>query len=88
MKEMMVRINFTYDDEDNISEFKLTVPQNMTIEMVVKKIIKEHNYLCDKDATDIYGNEGRNPIILIDYICKKYHWGYSELTFDVDIKLD
>ena len=88
MKEIIIRINFLWDDEDDIWKFKLSVPESATIEEVTETIIREHNFLSGDDDTDVYGNLGRNPTTLLDYVCRKYNWEWFDMVYDIDIKLD
>lgn len=88
MKTLTIRINFTWDDEDDLWQFKLIVPNNVTTECVEEILIKEHNYLCDEDDTDLYGNVGRCSVTLLDYICEKYGWKLVDNDFDIDLNLN
>ena len=118
-----MRINFFWDDGDDIWNFKIIVPENVTINMVEEVLIKSHEILdndgideedenygkcqsckhygngnycsnCvegseyETDAEDLYGTSGRNPVTLIDYVCKKYGWKWEDLVFDFDIDLN
>lgn len=84
MKSLNIRINSTWDDEEDLWECKLTVPENVTTD-IEETIIKEHNFLCDEE--NIYGNNGRNPVTLMDYICNKYGWDWNYLEYDIDLNL-
>ena len=53
-----IRLNFLNDDEDDIVEFKIVTPQNVTRDDVCKALIKSHEILCNEgvDENDVlYG---------------------------------
>ena len=87
MKTINLRINFFWDDGDDMQEFALTIPSNVCEIEVVDILEKEHDYLCTEDEEDIYGVQGRNPETLLDYVCEKYGWSYKTFEFDIDINL-
>lgn len=88
MKKLNLRINFFWDDCDDIWEFVLTVPENVTELEVSEILIKEHNYLNMEDDEDLYGIQGRNPVTLLDYICEKYGWNWADFEFDIDLNFN
>ena len=49
MKTLNLRINFFWDDGDDIWEFKLTVPSNVSEIKVADILKKEHEYLDMED---------------------------------------
>lgn len=85
MRTLNIRINFFWDDEDDICNFKLTVPNNVNEIEIVDLIEREHEYLCREDTEDIYGIQGRNPETLINYVCEKYNWEWNKFDFDIDL---
>lgn len=88
MKKLNLRINFFWDDGDDICEFVLTVPDNVT-ELEVSEILsKEHHHLCFEDDEDLYGIQGREPETLLDYTCEKYGWSWTDFKFDIDVGFD
>lgn len=87
MKTLNIRITFFWDDDD-IRKFKLTVPSNVSEIEVADTLKKEHEYLDMEDKEDIYGLNGRNPVTLLDYICEKYGWSWSDFEFDIDLTFD
>ena len=88
MKKINLRINFFWDDGDDIWEFILTVPNNVT-ELEVSEILsKEHDYLDTEDDEDFYGIHGRNPVTLLDYICEKYGWSWEDFYFNIDLNFN
>lgn len=88
MKTFNLRINFPWHDEDDIWKFKLMVPSNVTETKVADILKKEHEYLSIDGKDGIYGIYGRNPVALLDYVCKKYDWSWSDFEFDVDLTLN
>lgn len=87
MKTLNIRITFFWDDDD-IRKFKLTVPSNVSEIEVADTLKKEHEYLDMEDEEDIYGLNGRDPVTLLDYICEKYGWSWSDFEFDIDLTFD
>lgn len=85
MKKLNMRINFFWDDEDDIWEFTLTVPDDINVIRVEEVLSKAHQYLDTEDKTDLYGTNGRNPVTLVDYVCREYGWSWVEFTFDIDM---
>lgn len=88
MKILNVRLNFFWDNEDDMQEFQLSVPDKVTIDNVEKVLLKEHNYLDTEDTSNTYGANGRNPETLINFICQKYGWAYKEMEYDIDLNFD
>lgn len=88
MKTLSLRINFSWDDGDDIQEFKLTVPSNVSEIEVANTLKKEHEYLDTEDKEDIYGINGRNPVTLLNYIYEKYGWLWSDFKFDIDLNFN
>ena len=83
-----MRINFFWDDGDDIQEFALTVPDNVNVEEIEEVLFKTHNYLDREDETDLYGTTGRNPETLLDYVCENHEWSWEEFSFDVDLNFN
>ena len=81
-------INFFWDDGDDIWEFRIIVPENVSEIEVAETLKKEHEYLDMEDEEDIYGVNGRNPVTLLDYICEKYGWSWSDFEFDIDLNFN
>lgn len=88
MKKFNLRINFFWDDGDDMKEFALTVPDNVNTEEIKEALIKEHKYLDLEDETDLYGTSGRDPETLLDYVCEKYEWNWEEFSFDIDLNFN
>ena len=88
MKKLKLRTNFRWDNEDDILEFVLTVPDNVTESEVSEILSKEHKFLDREDDEDIYGVDGRSPATLLNYVCKKYGWSWVALEFDIDMYFD
>lgn len=88
MKKFNLRINFFWDDGDDMWEFSLTVPNNISTEEVKDALIKTHNYLDMEDETDIYGTTGRSPETLLDYMCEKQGWSWEKFDFDIDLNFN
>lgn len=92
MMTLNLRINFFYDDGDDMKSFKLTVPDNVSSIEITDILRKEHEYLCEiedeEDEEDIYGTMGRNPETLLDYVCEKYGWSWREFEFDIDVNFE
>lgn len=85
MRELKLKMSFLWDNENDVKEFILEVPDEISNIYVTNVLRKEHEYLCTKDEKDIYGIVGRSPETLIDYVCKKYGWGRGNLLFDIDM---
>lgn len=88
MKKYNLRMNFFWDEEDDMKEFFIYVPNAVLIDDISKELINAHEYLVFKDETEIYGKIGRNPETLIDYVCKKNKWKYEEFVYDIDLNFD
>lgn len=88
MKKFNLRINFFWDDGDDMKEFVLTVPDNVNIEEIEGVLFKTHNYLCMEDETDIYGTMGRSPETLLEYMCQNQGWSWEEFGFDIDLNFN
>lgn len=87
-KTYTIRINFFWDDGDDIWEFKLIVPEDVTVEKIEETLIKEHEFLDMKDETDLYGKAGRSPVTLLDYINEKYGWKWEDFEYDIDLNFN
>lgn len=87
MKTLKLIINFPWHGEDDMWKFKLMVPSSVTETNVADILKKEHEYLSI-DGKGPYGIYGRNPVTLLDYVCKKYDWSWSDFEFDVDLTLN
>lgn len=89
MNTYTMRLNFFWDDGDDIWEFKITVPENVTPLMVSEKLTETHNFLDMEDNEDIYGTQGRSPVTLLDYICDNNDgWSWSDFDFDIDLNFN
>lgn len=89
MRTLNLRINFFWDDGDDIKEFKLTVPDNVSDSEIMETLKKEHEYLCHEDEENIYGTDGRNPETLLNYVCDKYYgWSWCDFQYDIDVNFD
>lgn len=88
MKKLNLRINFFWDDGDDMWEFILKVPNNVTVDEVKENLTKTHEYLDMGDDTDLYGTSGRNPVTLLDYMCEKHGWSWEDFSFDIDMNFN
>ena len=88
MRTLNVRVNFFWDDGDDMEAFMLIVPDNIDDNDVFNILQKEHKYLSEEDEDDLYGIRGRNPHTLIEYICQKYGWKSNDFSFDIDVNMD
>lgn len=88
MKKLTLRINFFWDDGEDMQEFTLKVPSNVTIDQVKDTLIKTHDHLDMNDDTNSYNTSGRNPVTLLDYVCRKHGWEWESLSFDIDLNLN
>ena len=88
MKKLNLRINFFWDDEDDIWEFTLTVPDEINVIRVEEILLKAHQYLNAEDETDLYGTNGRSPVTLLDYVCREYGWSWEDYSFDIDLNFN
>lgn len=52
MKKYNVRINFFWDEWDDMREFVVEVPENVTIEEIKETLVKTHICLCKEDYED------------------------------------
>lgn len=87
MIKVLVRLDFSYDDEDAIDHFILMVKSGTSFDDVEEELLKAHKYLCEEDETDLYGRHGRIPLTLINYVCEKNGWKYYDLEYDIDLNL-
>ena len=87
MKSLSVRLDFMWDDGDDVKEYVIHVPDKVSASDVNKALMQGHKYLCKEDEEDIYGTNGRNPETLMDFVCSKYLWRYREKTTNYDINL-
>lgn len=83
-----MRISFFWDDGDDMWEFKLIVPEDITAAKIEEVLIKEHTFLDMEDETDLYGKVGRNPVTLLDYINEKYGWKWEDFEYDIDLNFN
>ena len=88
MKKINVRLDFIWDDIDDVEEFILTVPNKTTIEDIKNVLEYIHNYLDTEDRTETYDNNGRNPETLIIYACEEHGWMWEKFKFDVNLNFD
>jgi hypothetical protein len=88
MKTYTIRLNFFWDDGNDMREFKITVPGNITEGKITEILLKEHKYLSVDDKEDFYGIQGRDPETLVDYVCEKYNWQWQEFEYDIDLNFD
>lgn len=88
MKKYNLRIYFFWDDCDDVYEFSIDVPQNVTVSEIEEALIESHVYLDTEDETDLYGTTGRNPVTLLDYVCNKHGWHWEDFSFDIDLNFN
>lgn len=87
-KKYTIRLNFFWDEGDDMEEFNLFVPEETTIDEIQETLIKMHNYLCNDDTSGVYDVDGCNPETLLEYTCLNYGWMWNELEFDLDLNFD
>lgn len=88
MRKYNVRLNFFWDDEDDVLEVIINTPNNVSVDDVNEALLNSHTYLDEEDESDIYGKSGRNPETLLDYVCEKYGWNWQKIEVDFDIDLN
>lgn len=88
MKTLNVKLNFLWDDYNEILRCELHVPVTTNLQDIMYILEKEHEYLTTKDPTDRYGTCGRNPATLLDYVSEKYGWLWTKLCFDIDMDFE
>lgn len=89
LKTLTIRLTFLWDDIDEMREYKISVPNALTTKEIINIFKKEHDILAmDDELSDIYGYEGRCPETLIKYICKKYHWNFEPVNFDLELTFE
>lgn len=89
MRTLNLRINFFWDDGDDMEAFELTVPSNVSNAEILDTLKKEHEYLCEEDEEDVYGKTGRTPETLLNYICNKYYgWSWRDFQYDIDVNFN
>lgn len=89
MRTLNLRINFFWDDGDDMEIFELTVPSNVSNAEILDALKKEHEYLCKEDEEDVYGKTGRTPETLLNYICDKYYgWSWRDFQYDIDVNFN
>lgn len=81
-----VRINFFWDEGDDMQEFKVFVPGNTSVCELQDKIINAHNYLSHNN--ELYGTSGRNPETLLEFVCEQNGWKCEVMAFDIDLNFD
>ncbi|HAU84615.1 MAG TPA: hypothetical protein DCW90_03630 [Lachnospiraceae bacterium] len=88
MIKVLIRLNFFYENEDEIDHFVLMVKNGTSFDDVEDELLKAHKYLCEDNDTDLYRRFGRTPLTLIEYVCKKNGWKYYDLEYDIDLNFD
>lgn len=81
-----VRINFTWDDGDDMQKFIITTRKGITDEDIKRELIDTHKLLDEEE--DYYGINGRNPESLVSSVCETNGWSWCGMEYDVDINLD
>lgn len=81
-----IRINFTWDDGDDMQEFIITTRKGITDEDIKRELIDTHKLLDEEE--DYYGINGRNPESLVSSVCETNGWSWCGMEYDVDINLD
>lgn len=88
MKKYNIRLNFFWDDGDDMKEFVLIVPIDVMLSEVNQAIVDAHHFLCFEDEEDLYGSLGRTPETLIEFVCQKHRgWFWKEMEFEIDLNL-
>ena len=88
MKKYNLRINFFWDDGDDMQEFSIFVSNKTTIEEIKQALFDYHRYLDTEDETETYGRNGRNPETLLRYVCEENGWQWEWFQFDIDLNFD
>lgn len=85
-----IRLNFTWDDEDDLKEVLIRIPNEVSAEELQEVLLLAHEYLCNEDSEDLYGIKGRNAETLLDFICERseWVWKWQDIRFFVDLNLD
>lgn len=88
MTKYKLRINQLWNGEDDMWEFRIVVPNNVTVEEVQETLLKTHKFLDEEDTEGIYEHDGRSPVTLLDYIYEKYGWQWEDFGFDIEFSMD
>ena len=82
MRTISIRIEFDSlvedDSYDAVETCRLTVPDDVS-EIEVAEILKKAH-----EDKDVY-KDGYCPYTLLNYICEKQGWLFSEFPFDVEL---
>jgi len=87
-------IELTFGFHDNYEDSVLaniTVPSNLSKDDVMR-ILQETHASLDRDYSDafeesIYGTQGREPEVLLEYVCQKYGWNWELEEPDIELCL-
>lgn len=84
----MVKLTFHEDEERQVKEFNLTVPASVELMRVVDVLSEEHEKLTAELPFGKYGEDGNSPITLLQFVCDKYGWEWSEMKYHIDLQFD
>lgn len=87
MTKHKLKLTFLQDDGNDVGLYLIITPANVTDLEIQKEIEKAHTYLCEEDTEELYGNNGRNQIILLTYINEKKGWIFESLEPDINVEL-
>lgn len=89
MKTVIMKIVFEVKGIDRGKVIQMTVPENISIGDVYIILSDEHNYLDNiKNDVSVYSEKGRTPDTLLNYVCEKYAWTWSEIKAEIEIKFE
>ncbi len=80
--------HFHEDEERQVKEFNLTVPASVELMRVVDVLSEEHEKLTAELPFGKYGEDGNSPITLLQFVCDKYGWEWSEMKYHIDLQFD
>ena len=90
--EYNFRISLPSNDQYNVIEVVLTIPETLDMNDAALIITAEHEILMDRllhntPGEDLYGINGMDPEVLLLYVSQKYGWNFTQNTPDIEITL-
>ena len=89
MKDIIVKLNFTYDGETDL--VRIHVPDEVSVSTVKKAIKKVDTYLRngkDGDYMDsIYADCGCNTGTIMDELNTRYKWDWEFVVEDFEVEI-
>lgn len=80
MKKYNLRVNFPWNGMYDMWEFRITVPNNVTVEEVTEALLKAHDDF-KKECSDA------SPVELLDYVNGEYGWQWEDFYYDIELDM-